>query len=63
MGDKTLVIQHMGKRLVQFKLFLTDERLQGRRRAPSSLETASMVQNYLLTHNAVLQSPAARNSA
>ena len=55
MQDKQLVIRHIGKRLVEFKIFRESEGMQGRRRAPSSLETVEIVWNYLQAHKAVLQ--------
>ena len=60
MRDKQLLIRHMGKRLVEFKIFRTSEGMQGRRTAPSSLETVEIVWNYLQTHKAVLQPPVAK---
>jgi hypothetical protein len=58
MQDKQLLIRHMGKRLVEFKIVRTSEGMQGRRTAPSSLETVEIVWNYLQTQKAVLQPPA-----
>ena len=60
LGDRHLFIQHMGKRLVEIKIFAASQGMQGRKRAPRSLERVEILWDYLQTKKAVLQPSAGK---
>jgi hypothetical protein len=55
MGDKQLLIERMGKRLVEFRIFRTGEGTLAQRRARRSMESIKTVWDYLQAQKAVLQ--------
>lgn len=55
MKDRHLRVRHVGKRLVEFKLFKESQDMNLQRRSRTSLETVEFVRSFLQAHKAVLK--------